>query len=151
MPPEKPPTNSQTPDRKKDESTFKTPNKTPSKDLDTNTKIHQSQRRVREKQEILRKLKLVKMYRTKWETQSLDKVTTRWLRACQEALEDLRVKVRERNIIDTGEVELTLRSLVGHLGIDPQVVQLDQTEDCFDTSNRDKGFIGFPDQETPGN
>ncbi|XP_069176358.1 swi5-dependent recombination DNA repair protein 1 homolog [Procambarus clarkii] len=109
---------------------FKVPHKNLKED-DICTKIQQTQARVKEKEEALRKLKLVKMYRTKWETQSLEAVTSQWLRVCQEALEDLRVKAREIKSRETGEEELTLLVLINNLGIDPQLLKLDENEDCF--------------------
>lgn len=115
------------------EPSFKVPCRSPREDKEIHQKLQQVRARIREKEEVLRKLNMVKVYRTKRETQDLDIVTSQWLRVCQEALQDLRVKVREVRTQDTGEEELTLKSLIDNLGIDTQLIQLDETEDCFTT------------------
>ncbi|XP_063879278.1 swi5-dependent recombination DNA repair protein 1 homolog [Scylla paramamosain] len=100
---------------------------------DVSQRIKEIQIRVQEKKEVLRKLNLAKTYRTKWETQDLSAVTDQWLEVCQMALEDLRARLKEGLPGDTDQPELTLKTLVSSLGIDPELVQLDEEEDCFIT------------------
>ncbi|XP_042862540.1 swi5-dependent recombination DNA repair protein 1 homolog [Penaeus japonicus] len=100
---------------------------------DTEREIQETKSRVSQKQEVLRKLRLVRMYRNKAEMQDLDAVTAKWLQVCQEALQDLLVKVREQMSNETGQEELTLTFLVNKLGLDPKLVKLDPVEDCFVT------------------
>ncbi|KAK3885249.1 hypothetical protein Pcinc_010523 [Petrolisthes cinctipes] len=121
------------------EPKFKVPRKSPKKEkeVDNNEdilhKIQETRARLKEKEETVRKLRLVKMYRTKWEMQGLDTVTDQWLQACQEALVDLREKIREIRARETGEEELTLQLLMDNLGIDTKLLKLDEAEDCFTT------------------
>lgn len=96
-------------------------------------RIKEMQIRVQEKKEVLRKLNLAKTYRTKWETQDLGAVTDQWLEVCQTALEDLRVRLKESLPVDTVQSELTLKTLLNNLGIDPELVQLNEEEDYFIT------------------
>ncbi|KAK8729173.1 hypothetical protein OTU49_008663 [Cherax quadricarinatus] len=133
MPPEKSTSDQASEQEEDDESDnmepkFKVPRKNPGEYDDLHCQIQQTRARVKEKEENLRKLKLVKMYRTKWETQSLEEVTHQWLRVCQEALEELRDKVNNRN---TGEEVLTLQALVNKLGIDAHLIKLNEHDDCF--------------------
>ncbi|XP_064110319.1 swi5-dependent recombination DNA repair protein 1 homolog [Macrobrachium nipponense] len=123
------------------EVTFKVPRKFDSspinsddygKDLPVDIRIKEAKLRIKEKEDTLRKLKLVRMYRTKWETQDLDSVTAQWLRVCQEALEDLRSKVKETMNNESGQ-ELTLAVLIKNLGLDPELLKLVEEEDCFAT------------------
>lgn len=103
----------------------------PSKD--TEDEIQETKSRVNQKQEVLRKLRLVRMYRNKPEMQDLDAVTAKWLQVCQEALQDLLVKVKEQMSNEIGQEELTLTQLVNKLGLDPKLLMLDPVEDCFVT------------------
>lgn len=100
---------------------------------DVPQRIKEIQIRVQEKKEVLRKLNLAKTYRTKWETQDLGTVTDQWLEVCQTALEDLRARLQESMAGDVDQTELTLKTLVSSLGIDPELVQLNEEEDCFIT------------------
>lgn len=115
------------------EASLKFPRRIPKEDQEIQQTLKKVHARIREKEEVLRKLKMVKVYRTKWETQDLNTVTNQWLKVCQEALEDLRLKVRERRAQDPGEEELTLKALITNLGIDAELIQLDESEDCFKT------------------
>lgn len=133
----------ESPEEEQDETTsrgpkFKVPRKSPNKEKEVDDSedmqikvIQETRARLKEKEETLRKLRLVKMYRTKWEMQGLDTVTNEWLRACQEALVDLREKVREKRAQETGGEELTLKTLMDNLGIDTELLQLDEDEDSF--------------------
>ena len=96
-------------------------------------RIKEVQVRIQEKKEVLRKLNLAKTYRTKWETHDLGTVTDHWLQVCQTALEDLRARLKEGMAGDTDQPELTFKILLNSLGIDPELVQLDEEEDCFIT------------------
>lgn len=98
---------------------------------DVSRKIREARQRVQEKKEMLRKLNMAKTYRTKWETQDLGALTDRWLEVCQAALEDLRSKLKEGFARDAGQQELTLKALLDSLGIDPELIQLNEEEDCF--------------------
>lgn len=100
---------------------------------DVSQRIREIQIRVQEKKEVLRKLNLAKTYRTKWETQDLSIVTNQWLEVCQTALEDLRTRLKEGLAGDIDQRELTLKTLLMSLAIDPKLVQLDEEEDCFIT------------------
>ncbi|MPC13203.1 swi5-dependent recombination DNA repair protein 1 homolog [Portunus trituberculatus] len=100
---------------------------------DVSQRVKELQIRVQEKKEVLRKLNLAKTYRTKWETQDLSTVTNHWLEVCQTALEDLRARLKEGLAGDKGQPQLTLKTLVLNLGIDLELVQLDEEEDCFIT------------------
>lgn len=100
---------------------------------DVSQRIKEIQIRVQEKKEVLRKLNLAKTYRTKWETQDLGTVTDQWLEVCQTALEDLRARLQESMSGDVDQTELTLKTLMSRLGIDPELVQLNEEEDCFIT------------------
>lgn len=135
MPTEKP-SGLQSTEHKEDESqrsekTFKVPHTSSQENEDVHRKIQHARSTVKEKEEVVRKLRLVKMYRTKWETQDLDTITNQWLRVCQEALEDLRVKVRDMGRVETGKEELTLQALISNLGLDAQLLQLNESEDSF--------------------
>lgn len=100
---------------------------------DLSCKIREARQRVQEKKEVLRKLNMAKTYRTKWETQDLGALTDRWLEVCQIALEDLRGKLKEGFAGDVGQQELTLKALMDNLGIDPELLHLNEEEDCFFT------------------
>lgn len=95
---------------------------------DVSCKIRETRQRLQEKKEVLRKLNMAKTYRTRWETQDLGALTNKWLEVCQTALEDLRTKMMERS---SGEQELSLKTLLHHFGIDPELVHLNEEEDCF--------------------
>lgn len=99
-------------------------------DDDVSWKIREVRRRVQEKKEVLRKLKMAKTYRSRWETQDLGVLTNQWLEVCQTALEDLRAQMKERL---NEEQELTLKTLLNHIGINPDLVHLNEEEDCFFT------------------
>lgn len=98
---------------------------------DVSSKIREARLRIQQKREVLRKLNMAKTYRTKWETQDLGTLTDQWLEVCQTALEDLRAKLKESFVGDAGQQELTLRTLMDSLGIDPELVHLNEEEDCF--------------------
>ena len=116
-----------------DDGTFKTPQKNDSDTKDIDNQIREAKMCIKEKEDILRKLKLVRTYRTKWETQDLAAVTAQWLRVSQESLEDLLTKVKDTMSQEVGQ-ELTLASLIRSLGIDPSLLKLDEGEDCFAVS-----------------
>ncbi|XP_047500588.1 swi5-dependent recombination DNA repair protein 1 homolog [Penaeus chinensis] len=103
----------------------------PSKDKES--ELQEIKSRVNQKQEVLRKLQLVRMYRNKPEMQDLDTVTAKWLQVCQEALQELLIKVKEQMSNEMGQEELTLTQLVNKLGLDPELLMLDPVEDCFVT------------------
>ncbi|KAG0729963.1 Swi5-dependent recombination DNA repair protein 1 [Chionoecetes opilio] len=96
-------------------------------------RINEIQMRMQKKKEMLRKLNLAKTYRTKWETQDLGALTDQWREVCQTALEDLRGRLKEGIIGDSGQSELTLKTLMNNLGIDPELVRLNEEEDSFIT------------------
>lgn len=98
---------------------------------DISSKIREARKRVQEKKEVLRKLNMAKTYRTKWETQDLGTLTHQWLEVCQTALEDLWAKLKEGFAGDAGQQEFSLKTLLDNLGIDPELVHLNEEEDCF--------------------
>ncbi|XP_064603727.1 swi5-dependent recombination DNA repair protein 1 homolog [Liolophura sinensis] len=87
--------------------------------------LHASlQENIEEKQETLRKLKMVKMYRTKNNLDHLDSLISKWRHVSQQALQDLHNKLPEP--------KPTMTELVNHLQIDHQLVNFNPDEESFD-------------------
>ncbi|XP_076057409.1 uncharacterized protein LOC143034946 [Oratosquilla oratoria] len=97
----------------------------------TAQEIEEIKSRIASKEEKLRKLKLARTYRAKWEMQDLRSITDVWLNGCRSALLDLRSKLQEKGAMQDGSEHLTLDTLLQHLGIDQDLVGLDAAEDCF--------------------
>ncbi|CAL4137344.1 unnamed protein product, partial [Meganyctiphanes norvegica] len=110
---------------KTSENNFKTPKKDYSI-IDNQKLIRETQSIIKEKEEIIRKLKLVRTYRNKPETQNLDTITEKWLAVCQEALEDLKVKIKNTVNNETQDQEFSLKMLIEKLGICPQLLKLNE-------------------------
>uniref|UniRef100_A0A8C9VU02 Swi5-dependent recombination DNA repair protein 1 homolog n=1 Tax=Scleropages formosus TaxID=113540 RepID=A0A8C9VU02_SCLFO len=83
------------------------------------------ERDVREKMEMLRRMKMVKMYRTKNDLTELRELVGKWRRCSQAALYELRAALP----VDGRKV--TLGQLVDRLGLDDSLLHLDRTQDDF--------------------
>lgn len=92
--------------------------------LDTlSGKLHTMEAELKEKQELLRKLKMVKMYREKNDLTELQILIDRWRRVSQTALSDL--------LQLYPEPRPQLSDLITHLQIDPELVKFDREEQDF--------------------
>lgn len=78
---------------------------------------------VKEKEETLRKLKMVKMYQTKNNLIELEVLIEKWRSVAQEGLQDLHRALPEPKPSLTG--------LLQHLGIDTDLVKFDSCEESF--------------------
>lgn len=114
-------------------------------------------KRIKAKEEIVRKLKLVKLHRVKvwihlpatsfydpyWvckisfyilfsfqhDKVELDKVINQWLGVCQEALQDLLDKLRQQQSSDPADI--TMINLLQHMSIEPELVGYSVEDDSF--------------------
>ncbi|RUS90031.1 hypothetical protein EGW08_002218 [Elysia chlorotica] len=87
------------------------------------SQLHASDAELKEKLELLRKLKMVKMYREKNDLTMLQKLIDRWRSVSQAALTDLHCL--------HPEPRPALGDLIAHLQIDPGLVHYDAEEQDF--------------------
>ncbi|XP_021495889.1 swi5-dependent recombination DNA repair protein 1 homolog [Meriones unguiculatus] len=81
---------------------------------------------VKEKEELLRRLKLVKMYRIKNNLSELEMLIKKWRKCSQQLLYELQEVMSE----DEDE-KLSLTELIDYYGIDEKVVHYNRTEEEF--------------------
>ena len=97
--------------------------------------IKRVKQRIKEKEDKLRKLELVQNHKSKSEEKDLSELSGQWLVVCQQALEDLHCKLKSRNAnIDFSDTEeFSLGTLIQKLGLNPELINYDESEDCFKT------------------
>ncbi|KAK6185760.1 hypothetical protein SNE40_007922 [Patella caerulea] len=86
--------------------------------------LKDSQKELEEKEENLRKLEMVKMYRKKNDLTHLDKLITKWRQVSQDALQDFHSMLPAP--------QPTMAEIIQHLQIDPQLINFNSDEDTFD-------------------
>ncbi|XP_050397605.1 swi5-dependent recombination DNA repair protein 1 homolog isoform X2 [Patella vulgata] len=82
------------------------------------------QKELQEKEENLRKLEMVKMYRKKNDLTHLTKLITKWRQVSQDALQDFQSMLPAP--------QPTMAEVIQHLQIDPQLINFNSEEDTFD-------------------
>lgn len=95
--------------------------------LDLTQQRDQLRREVREKTEALRRLKMVKMYRSKNDLTQLQNLIDKWRRCAQSALYELQSEVTK----DGKKASLT--ELIDLFGLDDKILHFDRTEEDFCT------------------
>jgi len=85
-------------------------------------------KRIRAKEDLVRKLKMVKLHRTKHNSAELDKLINEWLRASQEALDDLLEKLQESS---SDPKEISMPVLLKHMNIEPESVGYSIEDETF--------------------
>lgn len=80
--------------------------------------------RLAQKEETLRKLNMVKLYRTKNNLSQLEQLINRWRQVCQTAIQDLHETLTQPRP--------PMFDLLTHLQIEPSKVGYNAEEDCFD-------------------
>lgn len=83
----------------------------------------QLQKQLKEKEECLRKLKMVKLYRSKNDLSNLDDLIIKWREVSQQVLLDLHQKLPEP--------KPSLSCLLQHLHIDPTFLRFNSDEEAF--------------------
>lgn len=97
------------------------PTHLPLKDLD------QLRKEVKDKTEILRRLKMVKMYRSKNDLTQLQTLIDKWRSSAQAALYELQSDV----LVEGGKANLS--ELIDLFGLDDGILHFDRTEEDFTT------------------
>ncbi|XP_048865312.1 swi5-dependent recombination DNA repair protein 1 homolog [Brienomyrus brachyistius] len=82
-------------------------------------------REVREKTEILRRLKMAKMYRRKNDLTQLTRLIHKWRHCCQAVLYELQVA------LPINGQAASLSQLLDHLGLEDHVLHFDRSEENF--------------------
>lgn len=80
-------------------------------------------KQVEEKEDLLRRLKLVKMYRSKNDLSELQSLITKWRRCSQLLLYELQSAASEK--------KLSLTQLIDHYGLDDQLLHYNRSEEEF--------------------
>lgn len=88
-----------------------------------NDELDELEKRIAAKEDTLRKLKLVKYYKSKHDLQHLHDLTSKWKKASQTALSELRQKMPSP--------QPTLGQLLDHLQIEHDMVGYDPNENEF--------------------
>lgn len=91
------------------------------------TQLHQLRREVKEKTETLRRLKMVKMYRSKNDLTQLQSLIDKWRSCAQAALYELQSEVTR----DGKKASLT--ELIDLFGLDVNILHFDRSEEDFTT------------------
>ncbi|KZS21053.1 putative Swi5-dependent recombination DNA repair protein 1 [Daphnia magna] len=76
-------------------------------------------KRIKEKEEILRKLKMIKLHRIKHSTDQLESLIKEWTGICQQALQDLQQKLADQG---SDSAAIGIPELLRHLNIEPELV-----------------------------
>lgn len=76
------------------------------------------------KEELLRRLRMVSSYRSKNNLEELQKLIFKWRSACQSLLCDLQQEA-------TSDKDYSLGQIIAGMGLDPDLLQYNSTEDCF--------------------
>lgn len=82
-------------------------------------------KQVQEKEDLLRRLKLVKMYRIKNNLSELELLIKKWRKCSQQLLYELQAVMSE------DDEKLSLTELIDYYGVDEKVVHYDRTEEEF--------------------
>ncbi|XP_066549650.1 swi5-dependent recombination DNA repair protein 1 homolog [Amia ocellicauda] len=82
-------------------------------------------REVREKEETLRRLKMVQMYRTKNDLDELQCLVNKW-RSCSQA-----VLYELQSALSTDGSKLSLTQLIDHFGLEEHILHYNRTEEDF--------------------
>ncbi|XP_062851448.1 swi5-dependent recombination DNA repair protein 1 homolog isoform X2 [Trichomycterus rosablanca] len=80
---------------------------------------------VKEKSEMLRRLKMVKMYRTKNDLTELQTLIQKWRRCAQTALYELQTE------LSTDAQGSSLSQLIDHFGLDDEILHFNRAENDF--------------------
>ncbi|XP_075922459.1 swi5-dependent recombination DNA repair protein 1 homolog [Petromyzon marinus] len=76
------------------------------------------------KEELLRRLRLVSSYRSKNNLEELQRLILKWRSACQSLLCDLQQEATSDKVYSLGQI-------IAGMGLDPDLLQYNSTEDCF--------------------
>ncbi|ESO06731.1 hypothetical protein HELRODRAFT_184679 [Helobdella robusta] len=87
--------------------------------------LNDLKKELNQKEEMLRKLKLVKMYRDKKDFKNLPDLTEKWKNCCQKALQDLHMLLPDPRP--------SMLQLLQNLQIEPLLLGYNVEEDSFDT------------------
>ena len=110
--------------------------------------IDELNKRINTKEDVVRKLKMVKLHRTKvWkllslkldsrkltitalqhDTAELDKLIQQWLQTSQKALQDLQEKLKENS---ADPKDISMESLLKHMNIEPELVGYSVDDEIF--------------------
>ncbi|KAL6035112.1 hypothetical protein STEG23_025976 [Scotinomys teguina] len=82
-------------------------------------------KQVQEKEDLLRRLKLVKMYRIKNNLAELEMLIKKWRKCGQQLLYEL------QSVMSEGDEKLSLTELIDYYGVDETVVHYDRREEEF--------------------
>ncbi|XP_061171323.1 swi5-dependent recombination DNA repair protein 1 homolog [Saccostrea echinata] len=82
---------------------------------------------IKEREDVLRKLKLVQFYQHKHDLEKMEELIRKWRCVCQEGLVDL------LNLMPEPRPELT--ELIDHLGIDHKMIGYDKEEQSFECTD----------------
>ncbi|CAF0959154.1 unnamed protein product [Brachionus calyciflorus] len=86
-----------------------------------------------EKKETLRRLNLVKSYKSRKDIQDLDELIKKWTRASQKAIEELYLAYLNNfeSVQSDNSKQYTLLEFIEYLKIDPKLVKYDVDIECF--------------------
>ncbi|XP_062319805.1 swi5-dependent recombination DNA repair protein 1 homolog [Osmerus eperlanus] len=87
--------------------------------------IHQLKTEVKERAETLRRLKMVKMYRSKNDLTQLTRLIGKWRSCCQSAMYELQTD------LPVDGKKASLAQLIDLFGLEDSILQFDRTEDDF--------------------
>merc|ERR1712071_708409 len=90
--------------------------------------IDELNKRINTKEDVVRKLKMVKLHRTKHDTAELDKLIQQWLQTSQKALQDLQEKLKENS---ADPKDISMESLLKHMNIEPELVGYSVDDEIF--------------------
>nr|CAH0107230.1 unnamed protein product [Daphnia galeata] len=85
-------------------------------------------KRIKEKEEILRKLKMVKLHRAKHNTTELENLIKEWLGVCQQTLQDLEQKLKDQS---SDSADIGIPKILEHLNIEPELVGYSIEDEMF--------------------
>ncbi|KAI9554080.1 hypothetical protein GHT06_019352 [Daphnia sinensis] len=85
-------------------------------------------KRIEEKEELLRKLKMIKLHRMKHSTNQLESLIKEWTGICQQALQDLQQKLADQG---SDSAAIGILELLRHLNIEPELVGYSIEDEAF--------------------